>query len=194
MDLKDARRLLEEVGTRTLKDVSFDSFDLVSAGARSQKYFDHCSFVNTDLRFATLDGASFRYCNFTGANLRGRSLRGASFAACNFTGSDLRDADLTWAQFSHVNVGTDAGRTVMTGVRLSDFKGDTRVLEVGAGGGPGLGGHFDEVVLNGRTASGSLSDGFDFCHRTTCVPGSVSVVGVEVELWYRREPAQRSAT
>lgn len=80
----------------------------------AQLRFDRCSFVDADLRHATLAGRYFKLCDFRGADHRGASLRNASFAGCDFRAADLRDCDFGRATFGFVNTGDVNGLTDMT--------------------------------------------------------------------------------
>lgn len=120
MDSEQARQILVMPAARGEHKKAFDGLDLTSAFVHPESWFDRCSFVGTDFRLATLDGAHFKMCDLTGANLQGASLRGASFAGCNLVEADLRNADLTGAEFGYVNTGTDTvGRTDVTGANLT---------------------------------------------------------------------------
>ncbi|MFC0863813.1 pentapeptide repeat-containing protein [Sphaerimonospora cavernae] len=91
--------------------VSFDRQNLASV-AGNELFFRRCSFIESDLRLATLDGCSFIRCDFQGANLRGASLRHASFAGCSFRDADLRDTDLTGVQITFAGSRNDPNRRV----------------------------------------------------------------------------------
>ncbi|MGW1726457.1 pentapeptide repeat-containing protein [Streptomyces sp. NPDC002306] len=100
----------------------FTGQNLASTRA-SQLRFTHCSFIDADLRHATLDGCCFRFCDLSGADLRGASLRGVSLTGCDLRSADLRHTDLTGARLGSVNTGTPLrGLTVITGAR---FEGAT---------------------------------------------------------------------
>ena len=104
----------------TLQRESFDSADLVSVRLQ-QLWFTRCTFRETDLRQATLDGCHFKLCDLRGANLSGASMRGVTLAGCDLTGADLRAADLTGARFGWVLTGTPPhGLTDATDVRLDN--------------------------------------------------------------------------
>jgi uncharacterized protein YjbI with pentapeptide repeats len=99
-------------------DQVFDRADLVSVCC-PQLWVRHCSFRNTDLRHATLDGCHFMFCDLRGADLREASLRRASFTGCYLRGTDLSDTDLSWARFGYVNTGRPNGLTDVTGANFT---------------------------------------------------------------------------
>ncbi|MGW1709161.1 pentapeptide repeat-containing protein [Streptomyces sp. NPDC002206] len=102
----------------TLQRESFDGADLASVRLRSL-WFTRCTFRETDLRQATLDGCHFKLCDLRGANLSGASMRGVTLAGCDLTGADLRAADLTGARFGLVLTGAPPhGLTNATDAKL----------------------------------------------------------------------------
>ncbi|WRZ91692.1 pentapeptide repeat-containing protein [Streptomyces sp. NBC_01007] len=102
----------------TLQRESFDRADLASVRLRPL-WFTRCTFRETDLRQATLDGCHFKLCDLRGANLSGASMRGVTLAGCDLTGADLRAADLTGARFGRVLTGAPShGLTNATDVKL----------------------------------------------------------------------------
>lgn len=119
MNVDDARSLLRSsTSTSTLRRLSFDGLSLPSI--RLLGWFDRCSFVGTDLRMATLDGAFFKMCDFRAAKLEGASLRGSSFGGCDLSSANLRNADLSYLHLGYVNSGDPAkGRTNLTGADLT---------------------------------------------------------------------------
>lgn len=110
---------------------SFDGLSLVSVSLPAQSRFERCSFVGSDLRQASLDGAFFKMCDFSGADLRGASLRGTRFAACDLREVDLRGADLRGASFGSVNTGDDRGCTVLTAARIDSAQLARTEVEAG---------------------------------------------------------------
>ncbi|MGW7426256.1 pentapeptide repeat-containing protein [Streptomyces sp. NPDC054813] len=102
----------------TLQRESFDGADLASVRLQSL-WFTRCTFRETDLRQATLDGCHFKLCDLRGANLSGASMRGVTLAGCDLTGADLRAADLTGARFGPVLTGAPPhGLTNATDAKL----------------------------------------------------------------------------
>ncbi|MGW7241480.1 pentapeptide repeat-containing protein [Streptomyces sp. NPDC054804] len=115
-------RLKENLASRrqyaTLQWESFDGADLASVRLRSL-WFTRCTFRETDLRQATLDGCHFKLCDLRGANLSGASMRGVTLAGCDLTGADLRAADLTGARLGLVLTGAPPhGLTNATDAKL----------------------------------------------------------------------------
>jgi uncharacterized protein YjbI with pentapeptide repeats len=128
-ELGSRQRLLSAVGD--VRGLSFNALDLVSLRLPAQLWLHRCSFVDADLRQATLDGAYFEMCDFFGADLRGASLRGASFGACDFRGADLRGADLHGSSFGSVNTGDGSGRSDLATARVDQGQLDQAVIETG---------------------------------------------------------------
>lgn len=112
----DRKALTDARYAVTLRRVDFSRADLTSVAGPQVFFLDHCAFVGTDLRQATLDGWRFTLCDLTGADLRGSSLRYASFSGCDLTGADLRGADLTGVRFGPVGVGEGAQQTRLDAV------------------------------------------------------------------------------
>ncbi len=104
----------------TVSHQVFDGQDLTSLRT-SELWFVRCSFVEADLRHATLDGCSFKLCDLRGANLRGASLRGVRLAGCDLRDADLRDIDLSGGQLGLVNTGSKPyGLTDITGAKFDN--------------------------------------------------------------------------